>query len=215
MSRITTRSFLFSLALLALPLALTGCTHQYNDRGYVGVDPDLVAPSSEGSRDSTNALNRDQWSTTTVYIPVDGTAHRPTYNSNRRPTQVTARQRGEYPTIQTALELEEDSIDAQIAEAPIALGRAVIDAVSIPGGLVMYHQGMTRWSPDISYQRVQRQETVVPAFSTEGPGVVVPVQISETLPQSDAPPATDAPVQQSVPVSRQPIGQMTPVEAPE
>jgi hypothetical protein len=215
---------LFRILLLAgTPLITLGCMSQQNDRGYLGVDPVAVAPVENIPTNAGNGLNRDQWEPTVVFIPVDGTAHPPTYNGELRPTRVTARQRGEYPTVEQALELSEDSLGAQVQEVPMAIGAAIVDGASIPGGLIVYPQSLTRWSPSVSYERSPR-----PATRTDSLTAASAVDVHETLqevPQGTATPgATTPPTTQpnrqpanppaSQPVS-QPIGQMTPVRTAE
>lgn len=209
------------LLLAGTPLITMGCMSQQNDRGYLGVDPVAVAPLENIATNAGNGLNRDQWEPTVVYIPVDGTAHPPTYNGELRPTRVTARQRGEYPTVEQALELSEDSLGAQVQEVPMVIGAAIVDGASIPGGLIVYPQSLTRWSPSVSYERSPR-----PASRTDSLTAAPAVDVHETLQEIPADGANPAPISPTPtttqPISQpsgqptsQPIGQMTPVRTAE
>ncbi len=190
---------LLSTVLLVAATGLGGCMNSLNDRSYLGVTPP-PASSAEQSQPSYNdghGLNRQAWTPTVVHVPVDGTAHRPTYNSNYRHTRVSTRQRGDMPTTAAeALELDENSLSEQIEEVPLALGSAAIDAVSIPVGLVAYHQGKTRWSPDVSYERTR---PAVPA----APATPETADVPQTAQQ--APQATEQPTPSPA------MGTMTPV----
>ncbi len=188
------------LTLLAIAGALTGCMSSVNDRSYVGVDPQAVAPLEPLPYNAGHGLSREHWQATAIHVPVDGTAHRPTYNSNIRHTRVTPRQRGEMPTAESALDLREASLQAQVQEVPIQLGSAALDAVSIPGGLIAYHQANTRFSPDVTYQRTLRAGATAQA-SNPTDASMAPAQPNEPV---QAPPARS-------PVATPVIGQMTPV----
>lgn len=134
-------------------LSMTGCMSPQNDRSYVGTDPHLVAPLDDLPYESAHQLDRTQWTPTTLNIPVDTTAHRPTYNSNVRYTRITTRQRNEFPTAEQALELTGDSRNTKIAEVPVVLGSAIIDAAAMPVRLVTSHQAKTFASPNVAYER--------------------------------------------------------------
>ena len=191
---------LLSFGALVVLFSMSGCMNSRNDRSYLGVTPPAssASPDAEPIYDHGNGLDRDAWAGTTVHVPVDGTAHRPTYNSSRRPTQATKRQRGEMPTSAIeALELGDDTLAQQMQEVPIALGSAAIDAVSIPVGLVAYHQGKTRWSPDVSYERT-RGATAAPQSPQLASGA--PANVLDPTPMPE-------PARQQVP-----MGTMTPVE---
>ncbi len=175
------------LALTAM-LGLTGCMSPHNDRSYVGTDPQLVAPLDDLPYESTYQLDRSQWTPTTINIPVDNTAHRPTYNSNLRHTRITTRQRNEFPTAEQALELTGDSGDTKIAEVPVVLGSAIIDAVALPVRMVTSHQGMTHESPNIAYQRTPQYKPAPAANETESP---LPTQPATSMTDVEAPTTSD------------------------
>ncbi len=188
------------LTLLVIAGAVTGCMSSVNDRSYVGVDPQAVAPLEPLPYNAGHGLSRERWQATAIHVPVDGTAHRPTYNSNIRHTRVTPRQRGEMPTAESALDLSDTSLQAQVQEVPIQLGSAALDAVSIPGGLIAYHQAKTRFSPDVTYQRTLRASA--------------PAQASSPADASMAPTRPSEPertLHDRSSVSTPVIGQMTPV----
>lgn len=167
-----------TLVLSASLAALAGCVSPANDRITDGRGPDLggakqeaftarsgaagaatptaqptdaTAPEIRGR--SITSLDRSAWPTTTITLPVDGTAHRPTYQRNVIIATRTARQRGEYPTAESALELTAGSSDAQTAEAALQHARAVGDLVLLPLRIVGQPPWATRWSPDQGYAR--------------------------------------------------------------
>lgn len=126
----------------SLSAGLVGCTTG-NDRNELGVEaqavrlPALVAHEQRAEeavhavRDATSAasLDRTHWGRLVVEAPVDGVSASPTYTRSFSRTQVTARQRGEFPTPVSALELSGDA-QGQREEAwlgaPRALGGAVL-----------------------------------------------------------------------------------------
>ena len=61
-------------------------------------------------------LSRNHWQHTTVSVPVDGLASKPTFATKHLKTNATARQRGQYPTDMTALELDGDTGWTQVGE---------------------------------------------------------------------------------------------------
>lgn len=120
--------------------------------GSVGAEVDrgeVFAPQSR----SRMTLDRSAWPRTTVLVPVDGTAHRPTLQRSVVVANVTPRQRGEYPTIDSALDLTKGSADAQTAEAAVQPVRAVGDFVLLPFRMIAQPPWTTRWSPDQAYSR--------------------------------------------------------------
>jgi hypothetical protein len=127
---------------------------------------------------SVTSLDRADWPTTTVVVPVDGTGHRPTYRLGIGPhggalPDLTARQRLERPTAITALETTgewtgDHALEA-LANPFIAFGSAVI----IPVRLIIHPQTRVEYAPDWSYDRYpssRLQATPPQAASSEPVG---------------------------------------------
>jgi hypothetical protein len=142
---------LFSIASAAL---LTGCNADGNSRMEMGdarIDasravivrgladaqarPERVGAASEASLDG---LSRAHWDRTTVLVPVDGVEGTPRYLREYPRADATARQRGEFPTEVTALELSGDSEDAQWQEALAAPGWHLIQVAALPVRMIMH-----------------------------------------------------------------------------
>lgn len=106
-----------ALAASAL-LALGACAPLNRDMGVgervhlEAIEPDKaerafppVSPKAPDERSlARNTLDRSMWKARTVLIPIDGTTHRPTYATGPHYTSGTARQRGEFPSVDTVLE---------------------------------------------------------------------------------------------------------------
>lgn len=151
------------LLLTLIPLA--GCVDQ-NARSVLGdstpveslAESPAVPSTFTDDPPSLTSLSRDHWPATEVLVPVDGVGHRPTYRGqppyalHRLP-----RQRGEFPTAETALDLDGHPsrvLGAENATETVAapLGAAV-DAVLIPPRLIVEPQWTTQRSPAWSFQR--------------------------------------------------------------
>ncbi len=106
----------FTLSVLA---GLCGCASPNDDLSIGGrVYIEALAPehapkpfgkplTDAGDAPSLRAgtLDRGHWAVRAVLVPIDGTTHQPTYATGPAYTSGTARQRGEFPTIESALDL--------------------------------------------------------------------------------------------------------------
>lgn len=109
---ITVKRVSSSVACLA-PLA-AGCAGPLNDQiGLTGgplpalsAEPAPDAPSAQPSLDG---LDRSHWPTTMVTVPVGQVEHWPTYTHNIYLGDTTARQRGEFPRVDSVLEGDSES----------------------------------------------------------------------------------------------------------
>jgi hypothetical protein len=150
-------------AMLAL---LGGCVAQQNDRLTIGRSVRLEAfyppeptPAEEGAAvlaaqtPTLVRVWRDNWERTTILSPVDGTAHQPTYAKKLHLTDSSARQRREYPTESTALQLTEGSEQDQQQEAISNALYAAADVILLIPRMVIDPPWAIRWSPDVAYQR--------------------------------------------------------------
>ncbi len=176
------------IGLSLLLVTLSGCIAPQNDRLTEGHGPAAVKFEAF-SRDSGRAANpvasdggsggqggriasspptltgldRSNWDRTVVAVPVDGTAHHPTYVQRLIVTDSTARQRQEYPTAESALELTQGSGETQAWEAPLQSVQAFRDLLLGPFRLIGQPPWRVRWSPDESYARVWYTAPRVPA----------------------------------------------------
>ena len=156
--------------LLAAAALLAGCVTPENDRGTIGrsvrleaftaapaqpAGPDMSVPVGQPvpQEPSIRGLDRGHWTSTRIFVPVDGTAHRPTYAKRVHLADATARQRGEYPNAETALELTGDSLSDQQLEALANHGIAALDTLLLLPAMVWQAPWRVRWSPDVAYER--------------------------------------------------------------
>ncbi len=142
---------------------------------------------------SLAGLDRSNWGAMTFLVPVDGTHHRPTYADALFLTDVTRRQRGEYPTIESALDLDgsEQGTTAshqRFAEGFIVPARAMLDAVTIPVRLIGEPQTWEMVSPRDSYERQPTNRALL--FPPPLPDPVRPETALGDASAPDVPPAT-------------------------
>lgn len=119
-----------STVLVLAPL-LVACRATGNDRTSLGGSAlhDGVTLSDihgAGERDeagrtddqaSLHGLSRAAWARQTVVVPVEGTNAYRRYSRNYQITETTSRQRGDFPTPMSALELSGETSDEQFVEA--------------------------------------------------------------------------------------------------
>ncbi len=135
--------------------ALLGCVSDRNARPVLGSNVVIgggVSRGVTGDAVSVRGLDRSNWGATDVRVPVDGTVHRPTYARARLYDETLARQKGLYPTSETALELEGSRwmSAAEIAAQPL---RTLVDAAALPLLVAMDPPWNARQSPDAVYKR--------------------------------------------------------------
>lgn len=157
---------------------LAGCVTPQNDRTTIGAGDRAVRVEALTPIPATPAgptiampvgalilqepsvvgLDRSNWATTDLGQPVDGVAHRPLYAKRVQFAGRTARQRGEYPNAETALELTGGSIWQQQAEVPTNHAMAALDLLLILPRMIWSHPWQIRWSPDVAYERTWRAD---------------------------------------------------------
>ncbi len=98
-------------------------------------------------------IDRSGWSPTPFVVPVDGTGHRPTYAVSLQMKNSTARQRGEFPTALSALELTGGYTDEQLVESLDSPVVVFGSALAIPVRMLIDPQWRTHYSPRWSYDR--------------------------------------------------------------
>lgn len=136
--------------------ALAGCMAPANDRAWLG-DGTVIADVELDAPAVSRGLDRRAWAPVTIEVPIDGTAHASTYAGWYQLPQ-TPRERGEYPTAQSALDTGEGYKSERRVEALMSVLSGVVDGVSMPVGFVMYPPHKTRWSPAESFERTPRRD---------------------------------------------------------
>lgn len=144
---------------------------------------------------SVTSLNRDNWEGRTLEVPVDYTRHRPHYRIPWQFADRTARERGEAPTAETALELDCRSGGQHGREGLAAPFIALMEGLSIPVRLFTDPQCNVWRSPDVPYGRAPRpaptieREPGIAAVTTDlapapGPALAqpAPAETSTTTP---------------------------------
>lgn len=193
LSFVQTKLILGAAAALAL---LGGCVAQQNDRLTVGRSVQLEAffppaptaaeagvPVLPEQPPTLTSVWRDNWTPTVILSPVDGTAHQPTYAKRLLMTDSTARQRREYPTALTALELTNGSEGDQQLEALANPLYALADVVLLLPRMVLDRPWSIRWSPDVAYARYWHPGGTPAAVPAEvGGGEVVTPSRPEGVP---------------------------------
>lgn len=111
----------------------------------------------------TRSLDRSGWVATEHVQPVDGVHHTPTYRTIRRTTEDTARQRGEFPTVESASGTDEPYVQEQWRDGAIVAMRTVADAVAMPVWVFVEPVWEERLSPGVVYERAPAGVSVLPA----------------------------------------------------
>lgn len=166
-------------------LVLAGCISPQNDRDVIGRDVRLEslspvetteAPPTTGLQQSSlTGINRANWSRVTFMLPVDGTAHNPSYSRRVYLADKTARQRRESPTALNALELTGGSESSQQWEAPVNIGWSLLDVVLLVPGMIWQAPWSTRYSPDEAYARYWLPSSTAAPAPVTAPGAPTPV----------------------------------------
>lgn len=146
-----------ALLLLAGAVALGGCTREINERLVLGMDTPLPAIEPREQElpmgvPSVTGLER-HWEPVVFVVPVNGVAHPPDYAPPTFMLDELPRQRGEYPTALSALDLGEPDAGDEVLQALRSHGQAVLDAALILPRLVIRPPNATDWSPERSYER--------------------------------------------------------------
>jgi hypothetical protein len=176
---------LLPVALLSAAL-LTGCIAEQNDRMTLGrsvqlegffppaaTEPPEGVPVLADQPPTLTSIIRSDWEPTVIFVPVDGTAHHPTYAEHLRLANSSTRQRREYPTPTSALELTEGSEQDQAWEAAGNFGLTVLDLVLLLPRLIVEPAWRVRWSPDVAHARY---------WHPEGPQAVIEAPAPEPTP---------------------------------
>lgn len=152
--------------LLAL---LAGCATPQNDRMTIGQSVMLEAytatpaptegePAEQVATPSVNGMSRAHWQMTPILVPVDGGVARQTYAKRASGTDSTRRQRRQYPTALSSLELTNGSEEDQEGEAALNVLLALSDVILIIPRALIDWPSKTRTSPDEAYNRYWNPE---------------------------------------------------------
>lgn len=179
MRPVTRRTLVACAPLLALVAA--GCATPDNDRLSLGTsaDPVVVLPAIEpgtpiadATGPSITSLDRSGWERIDFLVPNDATEHYPHFTRLQpRFDRGTARARGEYPTVETALE-QEGSFGAILGESLAWPGFVANDGVMIIPRAIVPDQD----SPMTHYERASEvvESTPAPASDTGTPAQAKP-----------------------------------------
>ncbi len=199
------------IALAASVCFLPGCVES-NSRNRVGDDITLSAfqPGSRvlSSEDAQRAndtasltsLDRSGWEPVAITVPVDGVRHRPEYRFFAPiGTSDLGRQRGEYPTAISALDLDggRPSSQARFFESILTPIHSSIELVRLPFVMIMHRPWQETWSPlgPESYDRVryggERPETMGNRRGSSIPSQLAPAYEDESRFMPAAPAGND------------------------
>lgn len=150
----------------ALASGLTGCAHPINNEFRYGAEGPLEVflpqPDVVGADEiSVTSMDRSAWPTRIYKVPVHGVAHYPTYAEPSFDLETIPRQRNEYPTPLSALDLQEPDPGAEAWQGVRGQAGAAIDALLLVPRLVIRPPTSTDWSPEWSYQRVQNDDLLL------------------------------------------------------
>lgn len=150
-------------ALLLGLIAASGCATIDNDRLTVagdslpvvaGAEGHEAAPLQQATGPSVTSVDRTHWPEHEIVVWQDGVRHHPHFTSDQpRYAKATARQRGAYPTAESALELGADP-GAQVWEGfagPVWGGMDVV--LFLPRAIAIGGPGALVASPDATYSR--------------------------------------------------------------
>lgn len=194
-------STLRAVTRLLIPATLaglaTGCT-QFNERNTIGQSTQInpinqtgQAPAIDMTDDATSisSLDRSSWQKTQFLVPVDGAGHQPTGRHDYREVVFTNRQKGIYPTAESAMDLDgkpqREILGEEIAETAGAPLVAMLDLISMPVRLVFDPPTRLKRSPSWNYERWPTHAAPAPAAAPEAPA-------AESAPAAEAAPAATA-----------------------
>jgi hypothetical protein len=176
----TDRSAQMLLALSAAALALTGCNRQ-NHSLQIGQQVDLEtfrdmqatpaasSPSTTGVLANTSSqVGVRSWTQSEILVPNDGVYHRPLYKTEYSRVKFTARNRGEFPTAETCLDLQDPRATwEQIGETFVFTPTVVAyDAVTAPFRMAIHPATQSNVKVSPRLPRPGYQRTLPAAGST-------------------------------------------------
>ncbi|MBU6413354.1 MAG: hypothetical protein KGS45_07755 [Planctomycetes bacterium] len=170
---ITARPAVTVAALAAFAAMFAGCNRQNHSLKLgqaleletfrtTAVEPaaTLAVPTGVLANATTQTGMRDAWAQTEVEVPNDGVYHRPLYKTEYSRVKYTPRNRGEFPTAETALDLQDKQATVkQIKETFIFTpGVLIYDTVTAPFRMVIHPatQSNVKVSPRLPRPGYQR-----------------------------------------------------------
>lgn len=157
--------------------AMFGCV-SHNGRNVVGdsytpamfARSDFPIKSQAVSSDgpSLTGLSRENWGIAPFIVPVDGAAHRPVYADSTPSTDRVSRQRGDYPTVLSAVDGAGEGYWPLMGEAFMSHVYAAGDFVMLPYRLIREAPwaGPVRGTPQ-PYWRAPVSESRTGAIGTQ------------------------------------------------
>lgn len=160
------------LACAVGAVLLPGCIGQTHDLRLGGVQEiETFAPPGEPlatSPLSDPSLAQRPWPEMTLLVPNDGIRNRPVYRTQYLFLNQNRRQRGEFPTPESALDLETGAYGEHLLDAfVIHDAGSVVDGGILLPRLVMYPPWKRRGSPRIAYDRAPDPSLMVPRATDE------------------------------------------------
>lgn len=150
----------------------------------IEIDDPRTRPEADANPEthaSVLSLDRSNWASTRVVVPNDLVAHQPRYTNDWAFDKSTARNRGEYPTAASAMDMPtERGADQQLAEAVLAPLAAGADLALSPLRAIAARPWQRTRTGLEGYQRAPQNRT----FPAEG--------VEPTSFGSDQPSQTDA-----------------------
>lgn len=152
---------------------MAGCVAPANDR--LAVNNTETLGTNVGLQESVTqysplaTIGRREWAPLTYTVPVDSVVHARTYAPAIELTSKSARQRGAYPSVDTAYELGMGSFEQQIQEAAIAPFVGVGQGFAMFGIVFLDPRIHGDESPMMAYQRGAPEAVLRPAIR-EGAG---------------------------------------------
>ncbi|MHC4108704.1 MAG: hypothetical protein ACYSTY_11520 [Planctomycetota bacterium] len=155
-----------SSSVAGLAALAAGCAGPLNDQIGLSAAEPLPALSAEPAREAPSAepslhgLDRSHWPTIKVTVPGGQVEHWPAYTRNIYLSDTTARQRGEFPTVDSALEGGASVLD-QGLESDLNLLVALLQIPWFPVEVIGGRwPGQLEHSPSEPYARAspERQE---------------------------------------------------------
>lgn len=163
------------LALAAFVLAATGCAIEDNLRLTIGQNspvanfPPAMPDTREGPAGSTDhesipgdapsltGLDRTSFAATEFPVPIDGVAHHPHTTMPIATRTEHARQRGEFPTMETVHEQSDQSTLARLYELVAIPAWNIVETVWIVPALIIDPAWDTVHSPTVLRGRTSRR----------------------------------------------------------
>lgn len=161
-----------TLTTIGSILLLVGCAPHMNEAVVELAEMPAMAPDLSEPDVLTTTVEREDWPTHVVHLPQFSVEHSPSYvTSDTQITQSTARHRGEYPDVDTALELTpRDEWSGLAVEAPYAMVVAAADLVMLPIRLFTRPIWTEEHSPSIPYERLPAPRQAVAEEAAEERG---------------------------------------------